>query len=187
MKIKDVLMDAGVLLGLNDECKVLNEITIETEQSIIDDNIKLESLFKLIKYSIRELCTNYIPMLNKVLITTEDKRFPLNEITNFIRMNGATQNGEMVQFKIINRNLVFEEDGEYEIEYSTYPEINSVFDEIDYLLELSPDAIVMGLCAYYSLAHGMFSEFEEFHEKYVSKAESLKVLKCFNLPCRRWE
>ena len=62
-----------------------------------------------------------------------------------------------------------------------------MFEEIDYLQEFSPDVIVFGLCAYYALSHGLFADFEQFHEKYVEKAESLKGLKIFEMPARRWE
>ena len=34
---------------------------------------------------------------------------------------------------------------------------------------------------------GMFDEFNTFHEKYISRAESLKDVKIFELPNRRWE
>ena len=69
----------------------------------------------------------------------------------------------------------------------TYPEINSMFDEIDFLSNFSPDVIVFGLCSYYCLSSGMFEDFESFYDRYISKAESLKNLKIFELPARRWE
>ena len=93
----------------------------------------------------------------------------------------------MVKFKIINRNIIFEYDGEYEVVYETYPTITSLFQEIDFLQEFSPDVFVFGLCSYYSLANGMFSEFEDFHEQYITKAESLRNLKNVQMPIRRWE
>ena len=68
-----------------------------------------------------------------------------------------------------------------------YPSINSLFDDVDFLHGLSPDALVFGLCAYYSLANGMFEEFEGFHDKYLGKAEAIKELKNFDMPVRRWE
>ena len=66
-------------------------------------------------------------------------------------------------------------------------QIDRFTNGIDFLDNYSPDAIVLGLSAYYALAHGMFEEFKELHERYVSKAESLKDLKIFELPSRRWE
>ena len=36
-------------------------------------------------------------------------------------------------------------------------------------------------------AKGRFEEFEIFHNKYIEKAESLKEIKNFSMPQRRWE
>lgn len=186
MKIIDILIDSAFLLGLTDEADVLQSATAETESEIINQNKNVASLLNLVKYSIRELCTNYIPVVRTVSIETKDKKFAVSELENFIRIQNIQQEGQMVKFKIINRNVIFEEDGVYDVKYETYPNINQMFEEIDFLENFSPDAIVLGLCAYYSLAKGMFDEFQSFHEKYVSKAESLKSLHNFKLPSRRW-
>ena len=187
MKIIDIIKDSAMLLGLTQERVVLETVTTENEIEKLAENENIFSMFNLIKYSIRELCTNYIPVATSLTKSTVDKKVPLASLMNFIRIQNVFKNGEMVRFKVINRNIIFEEDGEYVINYATYPEILSMFDEIDFLDNFSPDVIVLGLCAYYALAHGMFEEFEDLHEKYVDKAESLKNLKIFEIPCRRWE
>lgn len=187
MKIVDILIDSALLLGLTDEANALQTATVETENEVISNNENIASLFNLVKYSIRELCTNYIPVVRDVSVETEDKKFAVGMLENFIRIQNIHKNGEMVKFKIINRNVIFEEDSIYEVRYETYPTIATMFEEIDFLQNFSPDAIILGLCAYYSLAHGLFNEFQEFHEKYISKAETLKNLHNFQLPCRRWQ
>ena len=187
MKIIDIIKDSATLLGLNQDRAVLEAMTSENEIEMLAENENVSSLFNLIKYSIRELCTNYVPVSTIVTIKSSDKKISLASLLNFIRIQNVFKNDQMVKFKILNRNIVLEEDGEYDVNYATYPEIESIFDEIDFLENFSPDVIVFGLCAYYSLAHGMFDEFEDLHEKYVEKAESLKNLKIFEIPCRRWE
>ena len=187
MKIVDILIDSALLLGLTDEAEKLKSATLETEDIVIGENDKISSLFNLIKFSIRELCTNYIPVIKDVCVETKEQKFAVNILENFIRVQNIQKDGEMVKFKIINRNVFLEEDGKYTVRYETYPDIISLFEEIDFLQSFSPDAIVFGLCSYYSLAHGMFDDFQEFHEKYISKAESLKSLHNFELPCRRWQ
>ncbi len=187
MKIIDFLIDSASLLGLTDEVTVLSNATEDMETQILQDNKNINSLFNLIKFSIRELCSNYVPMISNVTITTTNKSLAMSSLENCVRINNITLNGSMVKFKTINRNLVFEEDGEYLVNYATYPTINSLFEHVDFLQELSPDVIVFGLCSYFSLAHGLFDEFHDFHEKYTSKAQSLKHLRSFNLSSRRWE
>lgn len=187
MKIIDILKESANILGLTQEFAILEETTENTEHVVCAENPNISSLFNLINYSIRELCTNYLPVLEQTQITTLNKQYPISSFSNFIRIKNVMKNEEMVNFKIINRTLIFEEDGVYNVIYATYPTISSMFDDIDFLQNLSPDTITLGLCAYYSLAHGMFEEFENLHDKYVEKAESIKELKIFNLPVRRWE
>ena len=187
MKIIDILIESAELLGLHNDIPQLNSFTTENEEEILSANENIANLFKLIKYSIRELCTNYIPIIDKKTIVTENKTYPLAEFPNFIRIKNITKQEELVKFKLIGKSIILEEDGEYVVNYATYPVVLSVFDELDFLQEFSPDAIVLGLCSYFSLAQGRFDEFQTFNEKYVARAESLKSLKTFNLPVRRWQ
>lgn len=186
MKVVDIIEQSALLLGLNDERQLLNESTEEQENELLT-NKSISTLFNLIKYSIQELCTNYIPVLESINLTSTDLKIPVSCLTNYIRVQNVTKNNEIVKHKIINRNLVFEEDGNYCVNYQTYPKINSLFEEIDFLSNFSEDVIVYGLCAYYSLSTGLFDEFEKFHEEYLNKAENLKELKSFYIPQRRWE
>lgn len=187
MKIVDILIDAAQLLGLNEESAILENATEESELQMLAENEKIKKLFTLYKYAIREICTNYIPYSTSVKINTTDKQYSVGLLENYLRVQSITKNGELVKYKIINRNITFEEDGEYEINYASYPLVITMFEDINFLQEFSPDIIVLNLCAYFSLAYGLFEEFETFHEKYISRAESLKNLRIFDTPCRRWE
>ncbi len=185
MKIIEVLKLSAELLGLNSERDILVSTTEENESTALE-NEKISKLFNLVKFSLQELCTNYIPVIEKTEITTTDKKFALGNLENYIRIFKVFDGEEAVKFKIINRNLTMEEDGTYMVEYYTYPTINSLFDEIDFLSNFSPDAVVFSLCAYYCLAVGLFDDFNEFHEKYLTVAENLKNIRIFSLPQRRW-
>lgn len=187
MKILDIMIESATLLGLNKECVLLQNMDLESEQLVYAENPTLFSLFNLSKYSIREVCTNYVPMIQSVKVTTKENKIPLSSLLNFIRVQNVEKNSEMVRYKIKNRNIILEEDGEYEINYLSYPDFDSAFDNVDFLNNLSPDVLVLSLCAYYALAHGMFDEFEDLHDRYVEKAESLKELRVFDMPARRWE
>ena len=185
MKLIDIIMSSCALLGLNDDLNTLKDLTAETVSSI-EGNKKIEELIYLSKYSIRELCSNYIPMINSTEITTTNKKYPVKNLTNYIRVQNVFKNEMPVNYKIINRNIEFKEDGTYTVKYLTYPEIEGLFDDLDFMSNFSPDAMVLGLCAYFSLSKGMFDEFNNFHDKYIERAESLKTLKLFEMPCRRW-
>ena len=186
MEIIDILKQSAELLGLNAEVAILATAEEENEQQYLG-NENIASLFDLIKFSIQELCSNYVPVVTETSITTTNKSYALSNLTNYIRLKNVTNENGDVRVKIINRVIAFDEDGTYTLTYLTYPDIASMFDDVDYLSNLSPDALVFGLCAYFCLAHGRFEEFKDFHERYVERAESLKELKIFNLPNRRWE
>ena len=141
----------------------------------------------MFKYSIQELCTNYLPITTNVDVEIKSNKYELSNLINYIRVQSVNKNGEPVNYKILNRAIMVEEDGVYTIEYSTYPEITSIFNDLNYLANLSPDVLVFGLASYYALSRGRFDEFEIFNEQYKEKAESLKEMKCFTLPQRRWE
>lgn len=186
MKVIEIMAQSAMLLGLGDE-HILLETSAQEKETELLQNANILSLFNLSKYAFQELCTNYIPVVERLNLNSADCKIEVKNLTNFIRVQNVTKNGDSVKYKIINRNIVFEEDGEYTVEYLTYPKINSMFEEIDFLSNFSEDVIVCGLCAYFSLAHGMFDEFKEYHEMYIEKADNLKELKSFNLPQRRWE
>lgn len=186
MKIVDILIQSAELIGLVSENEILSNATIETENEILQ-NQNIKSLFNLAKYSIQELCTNYMPVNASENVQTVSKRYEVGKLKNFIRVNNILKDGVVVNYKIINRNLTFAEDGIYTVNYSSYPEILSIFDEIDFLENFSPDVIVLGLSAYYTLSRGLFEDFEIYHEQYVEKANSLKELKMFSMPQRSWQ
>ena len=186
MKVIEIMAQSAMLLGLGEEFLLLEDAKAEQETELLQ-NKNVLSLFSLSKYAFQELCTNYIPVVESVKMMSNENKIEVKKLTNFIRVQNVKKDGELAKYKIINRNILFEEDSEYEIEYLTYPEINSMFEEVDFLANFSEDVIVSGLCAYFSLAHGMFDEFKTFNEEYVTKAENLKELKSFNMPQRRWE
>ena len=187
MKVIEIIKGSASLLGLEIECAVLDAKEFKDEVQVRAEYPNIASLFNLLKFSIKELCANYAPMVASVIVQTMNKKISVSNFENFIRLKSVTKAGEAVKFKIINGCAEVEEDGEYEVSYLTYPIVESFESDVCFLENLSPDVIILGLCAYYALAHGMFDEFENMHEKYIEKAESFKGLKIFEMPARRWE
>ena len=187
MKILDVINDGASLLNLTLDQAVLMKVSQQNEKKILQENPNIASLFNLLKFSVRELCTNYVPLSTRRKVKIENRKFPVALLNNFIRVENVYQNDVPVKYKVVNRSIILERDGEYEISYLTYPEFNSMFDELDFAENLNSDVIVFGLCAYYCLSHGLFTDFEQYHERYIQKANSIKTLKIFEIPFRRWQ
>lgn len=187
MQIKDIIKESADLLGLNEISALVDSATEETEATVLN-NAEVSKLYKLLKFSIQELCSNYVAVAtaNQLVVTGGTK--PLNELDNFIRLIGVfDQEDKPVKYKIQNRALVIDKDGTYTIKYTTYPVVESLFDDVDYFAKFSPDVMIFGLCSYYCLANGMFEDFEHFHTRYTQIAEGLKRLRVFDLPKRCWE
>ena len=186
MKVIDIMKNGAELLGLTSDLQLLETVTEENHNEILT-NRNVAKMFRLLEYSLQEICTNYIPVCYEQTISTQNKEILISSLTNCLKVLKVYLNNESVSFKIINRKIVVETDGEYTIKYTTYPTIHSMFEELDFLNNLSPDIVVNSFCAYYSLSVGMFDHFKAFHEEYIETAESLKELKMFDLPSRRWE
>lgn len=186
MKIIDVITDGASLLNLTLDQATLMGVTQENEKEVLRENPNIASLFNLLKFSIRELCTNYVPLSIRRKVNVVNGKYPVALFNNFIRVENVYKDGNPIKYKVVNRSIILNENGEYEISYLTYPEIYSMFDELDFAENLNSDVIVFGLCAYYCLSHGLFTDFEQFHERYIEKANSIKTLKIFEIPFRRW-
>lgn len=186
MTILDILKTSAKFLGLGDEITVLDNVTTETENQALANN-EIKTLFDLSQFSIQEFCSNYVPMIVSVSIITNANQFSLSGLTNYLRVVSVKKDGISVPYKIINRNIVVEEDGAYEVLYSSYPSIQSLFTNIDFIESVSPEVLVLGLCGYYSLSKGMFDDFKNYHEEYSARASEIKELKIFDTPSRRWE
>ena len=186
MKVIEIMKLSAEMLGLNQIHKTLIEATEETESEVLaqDEIAKMLSLFEL---SVQELCTNYISVYVEEEIEISGNKFALSQLNNFVKVVSVSNENGLIKHKIINRNLVVESDGKYVVKYCTYPTIKTLFADIDFLTEFSPDVLVLGLCSYFTVAMGMFKEFEIFHEQYLEKANTFKNLRLFELPLRRWE
>ena len=186
MKVVDILIEASEILQLNNAKLLLKTANLENETEILQ-NEEVESLFNLLKLSIRELCTNYAPVERIETFEITNNELKLADLINFIRIKSVKKGNSTVPYKILNRNLTVNENGKYEVSFYSYPEIETLFDEIDFLQKLNADVIVFGLCAYFCLSKGLFEDFHEMHDKYIERAECVKDLKIFTLPQRSWE
>lgn len=185
MKIIDILKSSAVLLGLAETSDLLNDPNTTDEIKLQNEQVK--QLFDLAGFSIRELCTNYASVLQTQEIETISKKYPVNKLENYIRVRQITNDGQPVKFKVLNRSIVVEQDGNYLVEYESYPTLLGLDDDVSFLQQLSMDVAVYGLCSYFCVAKGMFEDFEFFHDEYIQKADALKDMKSFTMPQRRWE
>ncbi len=185
MKVKEVLLEACSLLGLSEEEKVLQNEELDESSKL--ENVELKKLYKLLQFSLRDLCTNYLNTPTIVTLESVNKIISLSDLKNFVRLLDVYYNGKAVLFKTINRKINLPFEGMFDVKYITYPTIESLEEDLEDYNILNLDMAVLGLCAYYCLSTGRFDEFNKFNEQYLDRAESFKELKSFHLPNRRWE
>ncbi len=185
MRIIDILNQTANLLSLTDELEMLKTATKENEAETLK-NVEINKMLSFVNLTLHELCVNYVPVLNVCEANVKNKSFEISKLSNFLRLHNIKKDGKIVDYKIFNKTICFEEDGVYLISYYTYPQIKSLFDELDFLSNLSPDVLVYGLTSFYCLSKSMFDEFKIYNEKYRSRAEAIKNLKVFELPKRIW-
>jgi len=109
MKVIEIMAQSAMLLGLGDEFLMLENASAEQE-SELKENKNIISLFGLSKYAFQELCTNYIPVVASVKIKSNENKIEIKNLTNFIHIQNVKKDGELAKYKIINRNIIFEED-----------------------------------------------------------------------------
>ena len=73
MKIIDVMKNSAELLGLNNERDLMESATSASEESLLE-NSEIKQLYNLIKFSIQELCTHYLPVITTQEISTTNKK-----------------------------------------------------------------------------------------------------------------
>lgn len=66
-------------------------------------------------------------------------------------------------------------------------DVVSILDNIDLPTDVGDDVLVCGLNAYYSLAVGLFAEYNVYKKHYQERLSKLKNLKVFAMPCRSWQ
>ena len=184
MQVIDIIKQATELLSLTDENEVLNTLTKENESELDSQDVK--RMFTIFKLMLNDFCTNYTPLCSTQNIKVEDNNFPIKDIVNFYKIKNIKNGNRIVNYKIVNKNIVIN-NGEYVVNYYSLPNVNSFFDELDFLSSLSPEVLVFGLCAFYCLSVGLFDEFKIYNEKYKSRAEAIKNLKIFEMPQRKWQ
>lgn len=186
MKIKDIIKNSAVFLGLERVITSIENLTEENEMEILKSE-EMSKLFNIIKLSIQDLCSHYLTVRVTEQIEVTNKFYEVKNLANLIRVEKVFKGEESVNFKIVNRSIIFEDNGIYNVQFLAYPEIKSLNDDLDYFENFDMQVLVYSVCAYYSISIGAFEEFDYFHKMFEESVEKLKELKVFTIPARRWE
>ncbi len=186
MNTLQIMINGANLLGLTQEVELLKTITKENEAEVMQ-NKQLARLKDLAILSMQEVSVRYVPIYSTIELQSENKQINIKQIQNCLKILKVYLCDIAVPFKIVGKTIKVNENGNYKIKYTTMPTINSVLDELEFVNNGVEQVVIFGLCAYYSIAIGLFSQFNSFHEKYLNAGENLKELKMFYIPNRSWQ
>ena len=180
MKVINILKDICQELNIEKKLGLLGSVD-ENNDLLLGDPL-ISKLLKFINVAMQDLCVNYLAVQTEVPVMTINKTIQVNQLKNFIRAQNAFRNGNLVKYKLINRKMIFEEDGTYIVQYLTFPEFKSLWDCVDFLPGGGPECIVYAACAFYCLSNNLINRFKMYSEKYNNHAEEIKSFNVINLP-----
>ena len=174
MNIRGCLMNFAKIIGED-----IKRDAISSASQVSDDFI---DLVKIISIATRHLCLNStgLEYVKKVKIVAKNKTIKLKDLNDkFFYVISILRKGKVVQYKFsnINRNretIEVPEDGEYDIEYSSYPNFYNLEEEINIELQPYIKAIFLSACALWFLKKEQFTIYKKFHQEFIDEINSIR-------------
>jgi superoxide reductase len=110
MKIVEIMSQSALFLGLQEEHFKLDIATPEEETTLLE-NKQIRSLFNLTRYAFQELCTNYIPVVEKISVKTNDKKIEVKDLLATVSVGSVThpmQEDHYIKWIIVETNLGYQ-------------------------------------------------------------------------------
>ena len=188
MTILDLINKSAIMLNiqevLNDNA--LADITANTEANVIDNNFALKRLYEFSKIVLNEI-SSYLSKIAHAEYSSKDNKIPLSVLDRLSKIISIKNEFGYVKYKLIDDNIVVDENGVYTITFNQYPQANSLLNEIELNSEIGEDVLVYGLNSYYCLATGLLNEYNVYNAHYIDRLSKINNLKLFSMPCRSWE
>ena len=162
MKIKEIIKNVAVVLGLGDVVELINDGGNTKE---LLGNINYSILVRCASFVVTNIATNYIPLIDKQSFDVVDGKIRLSAFSQpFISARSVKRNGRVVEYKLYTGHLKVP-NGRHEVEYSYLPCIKTGEEQNPF--EVAPVALEYGILAEYSFISGMFNEANVWSEKFT--------------------
>ncbi len=184
MKVREVLYDVTIYLGMKDSMKDL-----EDESVYMTDELKL--LLRCFNLAENELALDYIPLKARERFVPQDG---VLEYTRFSKppvdvLSVRDGRGKEVRTECFPAHLLLPADtGEVEVTYAYAPaEKTDVEQECDHTGKISARLLALGVAAEFLISGGRYSEAAEFRKKFLDAVRAANVLRRkLATPSRRW-
>lgn len=181
MTIKEIIILACTMIEQDEVARKLEAVEVLSEE---EENVK-NDLLKCFNFIQNEIATEFIPLLTKEKISSEDKAFSISNLSERLAyiLSLKDENGENIKHKIIGDKIIF--DGEGEICYCYCPKKKDIDDESELLL---PERVISyGVLREYFLLQGLASEASVFETKFKNSLANFVAKKsAISMPKRIW-
>ena len=190
MTALEIIKKSAVLLN---ERKILddvslNNITVSSEETVLENNFTLNRMFELLKIMMIEISTDYIQLAREKNAYANNGEIDLSTFNNLLKVVEVKKSGVKMPFKLIDGKLTVQFTGDCIVKYLTTPNVSSLLDDVDDFKGLAGyDLLIYGLTAMYCWAVGLFNEYGVYNTIYEQKLAEAKSLKILTMPMRSWE
>lgn len=182
MIVKNILIEASKLLGLNDMLQYLNN-KCET-----CDEDELSSLVVATNMAINNISANYINVCNRVKVSSTNGQIKFSKISDksIIQIKKVLKNNLPIKFKV-HSDCIEVDNGEYEVVYSFFPDSVYLKDEIDYFPQLNELLFAYAVVAEYLFLKGQIDDAYVWDKRFKASMLSIqRPTRNITIPKRRW-
>ena len=186
MLVKNIIKMSAEYLDLKEVVKYLNN-EIDSTADIADEIANLMLAINMVNNNI---ASSYIELL------AEKKLYVSEDVTQYSAISNRSiidvkkvlsLSGKKINFKILPEGLKIEFSGDVVIEYSYFPDMLNLADEINYYLKMNEITFAVGVVAEYLYIKGDVDDAYVWDKRFKNTIFNLiRPRRNIVLPARRW-
>ena len=185
MIVKNIIINACKLMNRIDVISYLNdndEINEEIDEVISD-------LLVALNMANNSLACNYIPIKHSVDVSAYEGKISFDKISDkdILDIYSIKKNGNKISNFTLSSDGIVIADGNYQIEFSVFPDDVGIDDEISYYSKINEFVFAQLVLSEYYFLKGFNDEANIWDVKFNNQIKSLlRVKKNIMLPEKRW-
>jgi hypothetical protein len=185
MIVKNIIINACELMNKKD---VISYLKGETE---LNEEIEeaLNDLMVAVNIANNSIASNYIPIKNVVKLKNSQGMILFKNMSDkdILEIYSIKKNNNKVSnYKLVSKGIVIE-NGDYEIEFSVFPDEVEIDGEIDYYFKINDFVFAQLVVSEYYFLKGFNDEANIWDSRFHNQIKSLlRVKKNILIPEERW-
>ena len=181
MLVKDIIILASEFIGNNELAEGLKDNSLSDDQTLLS-----ESLVKCFNLINNEITSEYIPIIKRETIKTENFKIDFDKFSNKLLKIISVEDkfGNKLKYKVID-DYVFVFAKTVNITYSTVPQKYKLTDEFE--TNIPERVYAYGIAREFCFLQAMFDDGDLWEQRFKSSLETLsKRISSVYIPRRRW-